>query len=117
MSKGLSQFIDDVDAIQLIGSILSPTQKLDKEREDDLVPLTGYEGVYVSPQMNDNGDTILNFHVSNSFTKSAMLLDRTAIQKIALVLIDYIFEILIRENGEIYKNLEKIRQDLEIYIN
>lgn len=116
LTRAIPQTFDTPDIHDKLCRSLLPLSS-DVMNVSEFSPLLGYTGIFISLTQIDDNDELIVFHVSNEFTRSSILFDTTGIQKTSLLLLDYVFKLLIQDDYQQFKNLNKIRTGLKIYID
>lgn len=92
------------------------SKEAEKSNYDEFRPFIEYEGIYVSLSANKmtNGYQI-RYYVSNEFTKKAMILDRTAVFKTSLKLLEKLISAITSNQHSKLEEIKKLQEELQSY--
>ncbi len=116
-SKSMSQLFDGADTEILLLDLLMKMTNTGNVILNDIYQLSGFEGIFVSIKKSDfTNHMIIQYDVTEIFTKTKMLLDRSSIQKTSLWFFNEFLKGLINNNQTNSELLTKLMDDLSEYI-
>ncbi|OLS16783.1 MAG: hypothetical protein HeimC2_46120 [Candidatus Heimdallarchaeota archaeon LC_2] len=116
-SKGLNKLFGGSEIEDVLIGLLREITSIDKVRLYETYQLSGFEGIFVTiRKTNDAAPWMIQYDVSNLFTKSLMLLDRSAIQKTSLWFFNELLKCIKGSKINNALNFSRLMDELSTYI-